>query len=286
LDNQDDLDHGQSICPKCNNPIYDSKFCGICGTPLGQAKGLQEPQLDYRICSSCGQGVYDSKFCGVCGAPQEEKKSKFTNLVETDSVTVYSSKLYPRSEVSGKGNWISQELKEKASLLYINLLYALIDIVPIVVGTGTLVTGISLVAIDFVRPKYVSGIEQALKYASGILAPLPGFPLWSYNFYDYGLLVAGIMTLFIGIDLCILAVGLWRRHRVARILGIILFALGAFQNLKLFLISGVKIREVGSTYRFIKGIYYGSPLSVIGLRLNILRLSVLVRQDIYEKNRS
>jgi hypothetical protein len=44
-------------CPSCGKPVGSEKFCGNCGTPLGQAK-----------CGKCGAELAPgTRFCGNCG---------------------------------------------------------------------------------------------------------------------------------------------------------------------------------------------------------------------------
>ena len=46
----------QALCPKCNKPAGEGKFCSSCGAPLGMRK-----------CSRCGAENASGAFCSECG---------------------------------------------------------------------------------------------------------------------------------------------------------------------------------------------------------------------------
>lgn len=51
------IEQRQTLCPACNKPAGEGKFCNNCGAPLTQAK-----------CSRCGAALAaGTRFCGECG---------------------------------------------------------------------------------------------------------------------------------------------------------------------------------------------------------------------------
>jgi len=51
------IDQRQTLCPKCNKPAGEGKFCNNCGAPLSIMK-----------CPQCGAGnAAGTRFCGECG---------------------------------------------------------------------------------------------------------------------------------------------------------------------------------------------------------------------------
>jgi hypothetical protein len=52
------IDQRQTLCPKCNKPAGEGKFCNNCGAPVSIQK-----------CPRCGAGFSaGTRFCGECGA--------------------------------------------------------------------------------------------------------------------------------------------------------------------------------------------------------------------------
>ncbi len=51
------IEQRQTLCPKCNKPAGEGKFCNNCGAPLSIMK-----------CPQCGAGnAAGTRFCGECG---------------------------------------------------------------------------------------------------------------------------------------------------------------------------------------------------------------------------
>jgi len=54
-----EIESKQTLCPKCEKPVGDEKFCNNCGAPLKLI-----------ICEKCGTASQaGSRFCGECGGP-------------------------------------------------------------------------------------------------------------------------------------------------------------------------------------------------------------------------
>lgn len=95
-----------------------------------------------------------------------------------------------------------------------------------------------------------SGSVQS-QSASSIVNWVPGIPFYISALINVGASTIGLVSWIIGVDLLLIGLGLWVRHRLARIAAISIFGLSA-------------------TFEFIQFLYFG----FLGAPVSILELSV------------
>jgi lysylphosphatidylglycerol synthetase-like protein (DUF2156 family) len=91
---------------------------------------------------------------------------------------------------------------------------------------------------------------------------IPGIPFFMGNLANLSAVAAGLAYWFIGIDLLLVGMGLWVRHKVARIMALMIFLLAALFQFVEFVSVGI----------------LGAPAAFIGLCLNVIFLYLLAFQ--------
>jgi hypothetical protein len=81
---------------------------------------------------------------------------------------------------------------------------------------------------------------------------IPGVPFYVGDLANLDAVVAGSAYWIVGVDLLLVGLGLWVRHKFARLAGIIIFGIAAFFNFTQLMLSGL----------------LGSPVSVLVLLIN------------------
>jgi hypothetical protein len=89
----------------------------------------------------------------------------------------------------------------------------------------------------------------ATQTAVSAVSWVPGIPFSTADLSTSGIPIIGLVTWLVGIDLVIVGLGLWARHRFARLAALMIFVLAAAFQLIQFLYSGL----------------VGSPASIVGV---------------------
>jgi hypothetical protein len=77
---------------------------------------------------------------------------------------------------------------------------------------------------------------------------IPGIPFYMGNLANFSASAAGLASWLIGIDLLLVGMGLWARHKVARLVALLIFSLAALFQFVEFVSVGI----LGSPAAFIE----------------------------------
>lgn len=113
-------------------------------------------------------------------------------------------------------------------------------------GVVLIVGGLYLMIIN---PNGAGQISQASQSTVSIINWVPGIPFFVGELTNTGTSTVGLVSWIIGVDLLLVGLGLWIRHRLARLAAISMFGLSAFFQLVQFLYFG----------------FLGSPTSILEL---------------------
>ena len=140
-----------------------------------------------------------------------------------------------------------------------------ISFVSFSLGWLLLVLGLLLMLIDagmFVGSTSVPLVSSRVEL---ILAQFPGIPLYLAELTPSPATIAGLVVWLLGLDILLVGLGLWARHRLARWVAILVFGLAAFFDFVQFLLSGL----------------LGAPGPTIELIVNSLILYGLFKREIW-----
>ncbi len=113
-------------------------------------------------------------------------------------------------------------------------------------GVVLIVGGVYLMIIN---PGGSTQISQASQSTVSVINWVPGIPFYIGELTNAGASTIGLASWIIGIDLLLVGLGLWIRHRLARLAAISMFGLSAFFQFVQFLYFG----------------FLGSPVSILEL---------------------
>ena len=130
--------------------------------------------------------------------------------------------------------------------------------ITITIGVVMIVGGLYLMVAN------PSGLAQTTQSVASTLDWIPGVPFYIGDLINNGAAIMGLVIWILGIDFLVLGLGLWVRHRYARLTAIIIFLLAAFFQFVQFLSVGI----------------IGSPASIIEMLFDaILLFFLLLRFD-------
>lgn len=144
-----------------------------------------------------------------------------------------------------------------------SLTAGVLSITSITLGVVVLIGGLFLIILDAILPVKANGTSLTVHSVAFILDMLPGIPLCISDLISSGITVAGLISWLVGLDILLVGLGLWAKHKMARRIAFLLFLLAAYFDFIQFLLFG----------------FVGSPNSAVGLSLNGLIVYFLVRVD-------
>ena len=83
------------------------------------------------------------------------------------------------------------------------------------------------------------GTSQAVESVVSSVAWVPGIPFYIGNLSNLSSSTVGLVSWIVGLDLLLVGLGLWVRHKLARFTALAIFALAALVQFLQFLFSGV-----------------------------------------------
>jgi len=110
-------------------------------------------------------------------------------------------------------------------------------------GVVLIVSGLYLMIVNPSASAQTNGAQSALSASDWI----PGIPFYIGALSNVSAIIVGSVSWILGVDLVLVGLGLWVRHRLARLAAMMFFALAAFFQFVQFLLLGV----------------IGSPISII-----------------------
>ena len=148
---------------------------------------------------------------------------------------------------------ISKIAADTISLLFIGLgwLLLVLGLFLMIAGTGSIVSS--------------SSVSLAFNNVRFIMAQFPGIPFGPADLATSSESIGGIVVWMLGLDILLVGLGLWIRHRYARWIGVTIVGLAAFFDFVQFLLYGL----------------LGAPGSVIELVVNSLILYSLLHGEIW-----
>ena len=130
--------------------------------------------------------------------------------------------------------------------------------ITITIGVVMIVGGLYLMIAN------PSGLSQTTQSVASTLDWIPGIPFYIGDLISNGAVIMGLVIWILGIDLLVLGLGLWVRHRFARLTAIMILLIAAFVQFVQFLYVGI----------------IGSPASIIELLFDaVLLFFLLLRFD-------
>jgi hypothetical protein len=117
-------------------------------------------------------------------------------------------------------------------------------------GVVLIVGGLYLI---IVNPGSSVQANQGIESAVAAIGWLPGVPIYLGDLSNIGAITVGSVSWILGINLLLVGMGLWVRHKIARLAGLLVFGLASFFEFVQFLLLGV----------------LGSPISIVDLLVNV-----------------
>jgi hypothetical protein len=105
-----------------------------------------------------------------------------------------------------------------------------------------------------------SGSTQAAQTIVSVVNWVPGIPFYIGELANSSASIVGLVSWFVGLDLLLVGLGLWIRHRLARFTALIIFVLAAY-------------------FQFIQFLYFGflgAPTSIIELCVDAILVYFLL----------
>ena len=124
-------------------------------------------------------------------------------------------------------------------------------------GVVLIIAGIYLM---IVNPNVSSQANVGTQTPVATVAWVPGIPFFAGDLANVNAIVVGSVSWILGVDLLLVGMGLWVRHRFARLAAIMTFSLAAFFQFIQFLLFGI----------------LGSPTSLVELGVNALLVFLLL----------
>jgi lysylphosphatidylglycerol synthetase-like protein (DUF2156 family) len=121
-------------------------------------------------------------------------------------------------------------------------------VIIITAGMVLIVSGLYLMIKD---ASALTQVAQTNLVKSAVSAAdwIPGIPFYVGDLANASISVIGLVSWILGIDLLLVGLGVWVRHRLARLAALVIFGLAAFFQFVQFLLLGI----------------LGSPISIIEL---------------------
>jgi hypothetical protein len=150
-------------------------------------------------------------------------------------------------------------LKVKKYLSDHALITDLIARLIITFGVILIVGGLYLMIVNPSMLTQISQTNQVTQSPISTVAWIPGIPFLVNDLGNLAAVIVGSVSWIIGVDLLLVGLGLWVRHRLARFAAIAIFSLAAFFQFIQFLLFG----------------FVGSPLSVVELCVDVTLVYLL-----------
>jgi len=138
------------------------------------------------------------------------------------------------------------------------LAWNVLSILLIVVGVVLLVGGLFLMFEDLNSTQAGKGLP--VQSVASIMSMIPGIPFYIGDLTQSGANVIGLVSWIVGLDLLLIGLGLWARHRLAWLASLLVFTLAAYFNFVQFLLYGI----------------IGAPVSVVEMSIDVFLLYVLL----------
>jgi hypothetical protein len=138
----------------------------------------------------------------------------------------------------------------------------LLAIMAVSLGVTLAVGGIFLIISDMTTVNPLT-VKSTTKSMANIIDMFPGVPFsmsWPYDLVSSGITTVGLVTWIMGIDILLVGLGLWTRHKLAKMIGIVVFGLATCFDFMQFLFFGVS----------------GAPVAVFGAVINGLIVYLLL----------
>lgn len=130
-----------------------------------------------------------------------------------------------------------------------NLITDIIAKLVITFGVVLIVGGLYLMITAGDASTQAAQTSLAAKTAVSLFNWVPGIPFYIGDLANLSTSTIGLVTWFVGLDLLLVGLGLWVRHRLARFTALMIFVLAAFFQFVQFVYLGIM----------------GAPISVIEL---------------------
>jgi hypothetical protein len=130
-----------------------------------------------------------------------------------------------------------------------SLITDLVSKFTITFGVVLIIGGLYLM---IVNPGSSAQNNQGVESAVAAIGWLPGVPIYLGDLSNIGAITIGSISWIIGIDLLLVGLGLWVRHKLARLAAISIFVLAAFFEFIQFVLLGA----------------LGSPISLVTFTVN------------------
>jgi hypothetical protein len=140
-----------------------------------------------------------------------------------------------------------------------------VRILPVVLGLVWLALGSILTVAGSSLSGDSLGFKPAYQFIPFIVSQFPAVPFPIGELLNQDTTVIGIFIAIMGIDILLVGLGLWARHKLARWIAIAIFGLAAYFDFTQFLLLG----------------FLGAPCSTIEAIVNSLIAYVLFKRDIW-----
>jgi hypothetical protein len=134
------------------------------------------------------------------------------------------------------------------------------------------VCGLYLMITDASASIQVAQTNSVAKSAVSVLDWIPGIPFYIGDLANATATAVGLVCWILGIDFLLVGLGLWVRHRLARLAALVIFAVAGFFQFVQFLLLGI----------------LGSPVSIIELSIDgvfaYLLFSKFDSQTVYKES--
>lgn len=151
------------------------------------------------------------------------------------------------------------------------LITDLLSKVTITFGVILIIGGLYLMIINPITSTQATQLSQTAKSTVNTVSWIPGIPFNFDDLANFTSITVGSVSWILGVDMLLVGLGLWVRHRLARLAAIILFSLAALFQFIQFLFLGA----------------IGSPMSIVDLCIDGLFVYLLFskfdKQSIAEK---
>lgn len=133
------------------------------------------------------------------------------------------------------------------------------DLLGILIITFAIVLIINGIILMHTAPGQDSSLGVTSQFATSVTNSIPGIPFAITQLAQHSLCVIGLASWITGLNSLLLGLGIWIKHRIARIVGLIVFIFASFFQAGQFLLLGI----------------VGSPISFIQMAINIVFVYML-----------
>ncbi|MGD6850486.1 MAG: hypothetical protein ACQCN6_00320 [Candidatus Bathyarchaeia archaeon] len=147
-----------------------------------------------------------------------------------------------------------QKIKGKVSKLTADrpLVTDIISKLIITFGVVLLISGLYLMLVDSGLMGQEPLANSAMQTATAVVSWVPGIPFSTSDLVGYNITTIGLVSWIVGIDLLLVGLGVWARHRLALLAAVVIFVLAAGFQFYQFFMLGIA----------------GAPASLVGLCIN------------------